>query len=75
MMVGMAKLVQHQHLKPLPRDANPVMCQLGWVGASGTVYALDDQPLDGREGGSYSPLYIRIGTWEDLGNGKWGIKD
>ena len=71
----MTQLVQHRHAKPLPRDANPVMAQVGWLGASGTVYALGDSPSDGRERGSYSPIYIQIGTWEDLGDGRRGIKD
>lgn len=63
------------HAPVVPSADRPVIAQVGWLGASGAVYALDDQPLDGREPGSFSPLYIRVGTWEDLGDGKWGIKD
>lgn len=52
------------------------MAQVGWLGhKAGGVYALADQPLDGREPGGFSPLYIQIGTWEDLGDGKWGIRE
>jgi hypothetical protein len=59
----------------LPRDSDAVMAQVGWIGQSGYVYALDDQPRDAREPGGYSPLYIQIGVWENLGDGKYGIKD
>lgn len=59
----------------LPRDNNLVMAQVGWLGQTGTVYALHDPPRVDREPGSYSPLYIAIGCWEDLGDGRWGIKD
>lgn len=70
-----ALLPGHKHGSPLHRDSNLVMAQNGWVGHTGRVYALDDPPRDSRELGGYSPLYIAIGTWEHLGDGKYGIKD
>lgn len=61
--------------RTLPATDRPVMRQVGWLGQTGAVYELDDEPNDGREPGSYGPLYVQIGVWEDLGAGKWGIKD
>ena len=74
-MRAVTPLKQHEHGPALPRDDRTVMAQVGWLGASGAVYALDDQPLDGREAGSFTPLYLGLGVWEDLGDGRWGIKD
>jgi hypothetical protein len=71
----MTTLSLSKHALVVPSRDRPVIAQVGWLGATGTVYALDDQPLDGREPGSFSPLYIRVGTWEHLGDGHWGIKD
>ena len=71
----MPTLAQHIHGPTLPRDSNLALAQVGWIGATGEVYALDDQPRDGREPGSYSPLYLALGVWEHLGDGKYGIKD
>jgi hypothetical protein len=51
------------------------MSQIGWIGATGEVYVVDDQPMDDREPGGFHPLYIQIGVWEHLGDGKYGIKD
>lgn len=31
--------------------------QVGWIGQTGAVYALDDAPYDTREPGGFSPLY------------------
>lgn len=71
----MAKLMQHVHSDPIPRDSRLVLVQVGWLGATGEVYPLNDQPMDDREPGSFTPLYIAIGVWENLGDGKYGIKD
>lgn len=65
----------HQHGPVLPSDSNLAIAQVGWLGETGTVYELDDQPLDVREPGSFTPLYIAVGVWEDLGDGHFGIKD
>ena len=59
----------------LPATDRPAMRQVGWLGHSGSVYTLYDLPNNGRERGGYSPLYVRIGVWEDLGDGRFGIKD
>jgi hypothetical protein len=59
----------------LAHNSRAVMSQVGWLGHSGSVYALADEPRDRREPGGYSPLYIQIGVWEYLGDGKYGIKD
>jgi hypothetical protein len=59
----------------LAHNSRAVMSQVGWLGHSGSVYALADEPRDLRERGGYSPLYIQIGVWEYLGDGKYGIKD
>lgn len=64
--------VQASALRP---EYRPAMAQVGWLGhAHGDVYALRDQPLDDREPGGFSPLYIQIGTWED-DDGKWVLRD
>jgi hypothetical protein len=60
--------------KPLPPDSRPVMAQIGWVGQSGAVYALGDEPHDRREPGSYRPLYVQLGERVDAG-GKWIIRE
>lgn len=71
-----SRLKLHENrLIPREHSLNKVLAQVGWIGQSGQVYALDDQPMDGREPGSFQPLYIQIGTWEDLGAGRFGIKD
>lgn len=59
----------------LSHDSRAVMAQVGWAGHTGSVYALDDEPRDRREPGGYTPLYIQIGIWEHLGDGRYGIKD
>jgi hypothetical protein len=63
-------LSSSKHAPVVPSSDRPVIAQVGWLGATGTVYALDDQPLDGREPGAFSPLYIRVGTWENTGGSK-----
>lgn len=69
-------LREHVHFKlPRERSKDMTIAQVGWLGQSGSVYALDDPPRGGREPGSYSPLYIQIGTWEHLGDGRYGIND
>lgn len=66
----------HVHTR-VSREASQrlALAQVGWIGQSGGVYALDDQPMDAREPGSFQPLYIAVGAWEDLGDGHYGIKD
>jgi len=69
-------LSQSTHAEPLPHGNRVAMAQVGWLGFSGAVYPLDDKPLSGgREPAGVSPLYIPIGIWENLGDGKFGIKD
>lgn len=68
-------LHQHGDVIDRERSASVALAQVGWIGQSGGVYALNDQPMDGREPGSFQPLYISVGTWEDLGDGHYGIKD
>ena len=50
------------------------MNQIGWLGHSRRVYGLDEDPSR-TENGGFTPLYIQTGTWEDLGEGRLGIKD
>lgn len=59
----------------LGHNSRAVMAQVGWLGHSGSVYALDDEPHDQRERGGYAPIYLQVGRWEYLGDGKYGIKD
>jgi hypothetical protein len=59
----------------LAHNSRAAMAQVGWLGFSGAVYRLDDPPRDHREKAGYQPLYIQIGVWEYLGDGKYGIKD
>lgn len=65
----------HKQGPRLAHNSKQVMSQIGWVGQTGSVYAIDDEPRDSREPGSYQPLYISVGVWEYLGDGKYGIKD
>jgi hypothetical protein len=60
--------------RPLPPCSRPVMAQVGWMGQTGAVYRLDDEPRDGREPGSYRPLYVQIGEWVDA-DGKMIIRE
>jgi hypothetical protein len=65
-------LASYRMAKPLPPESRPVMAQIGWMGAKGAVYALDDEPRDEREPGSYRPLYVQLGEWV-VADGKWII--
>ena len=71
----MTVLAQSKHADPLPWSSTLAMAQVGWIGGTGEVYALDDPPYDGREPGSFSPLYMAVGVWEDLGDCHYAIKD
>jgi hypothetical protein len=75
----MSNLKAHIHAAPLPAHDRPVMVQVGWLGhRDGTVYGLHEDPLErhAREHSfGMSPLYIQIGSWEHLGDGKMGIRD
>lgn len=42
---------------------NMALAQVGWIGQTGEVYALNDPPMDSREPGSHSPLYIQVGVY------------
>lgn len=70
-------MLQASSNRPIPRQStqNAALGQVGWLGFTGMIYALDDEPRDFREPGGYSPLYIQIGTWEEIEPGKWSIKD
>lgn len=54
---------------------NMALAQIGWLGFSGRVYPIGDGPTSAQEPGGFSPLLIQVGTWEDLGDGAWGIRD
>lgn len=41
-----------------------VMVQVGWLGATGEVYPLNEPPKSNQEPGSYAPLYMSIGQYE-----------
>lgn len=49
-MLSQSKHLDHIHLRWGVE-------QVGWIGQTGAVYALDDPPRDWREPGGYSPLY------------------
>jgi hypothetical protein len=63
----------HEHGRALPHDSHAAMTQVGWLGASGTIYPLHKGPLRGES--SFTALYIQIGVWEEIGPGCWAIKD
>ena len=65
-------IAQHKHKPVLSHGDQHAMAQVGWIGGSGRVYGLDD---DINEPANFTPLYIAVGMWEDLGEGRWGIKD
>lgn len=70
------KLDPKPNIPHMPRAANqPVLLQVGWISLyQGEVYKLDAVPTEAlREG--IAPIYVQIGSWEDLGEGKFGIKD
>ena len=71
----MPTLRQSIHGNPLPHDDKHAMAQVGWIGQTGNVYGLDDQPYDSREPGGFSPLYIAVGMWTQIGDGGWVIDD
>lgn len=59
-------------MQPPSLDSTPVMVPVGWMGQTGTIYALDDAPTiaDGREPASYWPIYMQTGTWQ-MRKGRW----
>jgi hypothetical protein len=71
------ELRQSEHGPTLPREQTKdfALAQIGWVGRTGTVYQLHHGPTSGQEPGGYAPLYISVGTWEDLGQERYGIHD
>ena len=72
--MGPVRLPMHVG-RSVARGSEVALSQVGWLGQTGTVYALDDEPRDCREPGSYAPLLIQIGTWVDLGGGHYAIKE
>jgi hypothetical protein len=67
----------HKHGPTTPREQsmNMVIAQIGWIGHTGVVYRLDQAPTSHDEPGGFAPLLISVGTWTDLGDGRWGISD
>jgi hypothetical protein len=65
------------HGPTLPREqsTNMALAQIGWLGQTGGIYHLGAAPSKDQEPGGYSPLYLSVGVWEDLGEGHYGIKD
>lgn len=59
----------------LPKEPQPVLRQVGWLGHSGRVYPLEGADIARQEPAGFGPLYIQIGTWEHRGEGRYGIKD
>jgi hypothetical protein len=57
-------------------EHQPVLRQVGWM-FHNIVYTMDSAAVTElmERGETISPLYIQTGVWEDLGDGKWGIKD
>ena len=70
-----AGLKLYEHGQPLPPDSRAAMAQVGWLGASGAIYPLHKGPFHGEEPGSFAPLYVQVGVWEEIGPGCWIIKD
>lgn len=53
---------------------NPVLKQVGWLGASGKVYELDSPPYK-YEKASFSPLYIQVARRKKIVEKSWfGLK-
>lgn len=73
--MGKLRLSEHGPTYPRDRSMNMAIAQIGWVGHTGTVYPLGAGPTGEQEPGGFSPLLIPTGTWEDLGEGRWGISD
>ena len=48
--------------------------QVGWLGQTGAVYALDGRPGDG-EGGGFTPLYIQVGQYVTDEAGRKRLED
>lgn len=73
----MTALPLHKHGETIPRERsmNIALAQIGWVGKTGTVYPFGQPPNRRNEPGGFAPLLISVGTWEDLGDGRWGISD
>lgn len=72
------KLSASKHSGAISRDKsqNMVLAQVGWLGFSGTVYPLTNaDPGPTSEPGGFSPLYLQLGSWEEIEPGAWRIKD
>ena len=63
----MNKLSMSIQGEPLPENSKAVMVQVGWLGATGEVYPyhMTHSEIAKTEKGSYCPLYMQIGEWED----------
>lgn len=61
------KLSMSIQAEPLSENSKAVMAQVGWLGATGEVYPLHTphSEIAKTEKGSYAPLYMQIGEWED----------
>lgn len=74
-VAGLAMLDRY-HLGPtLAHNSSAALAQIGWVGASGTVYefALPPELLDIAEPEGYEPLYVNVGHWTYRGHGRYVI--
>lgn len=71
----MERLGEHGPTIPRQQSTNMALAQIGWVGQTGAVYPMGSAPTRDQEPGSYGPLLISVGVWEDLGDDSWGIRD
>jgi len=75
LVYGLAVL-DRQRLGPtLGHNSSAALAQVGWVGASGTVYAFDQpaEVLELAEPSGYEPIYVAVGSWAYRGNGQYVV--
>lgn len=63
----MSEIAMSIQAEPLPQYNREVMVQVGWLGATGGLYGLHELPTIRQEPGSYTPLYISIGQYNEDG--------
>jgi hypothetical protein len=69
---------EHGPVLPRQQTTNAALAQIAWLGFSGTVYPYRKDwtgPGKTSEPGGFSPLYMQIGTWQEIEPNVWRIKD
>ena len=74
-MADMTKLDMSVQSMVIDKFNNIAFAQVGWLGGTGRVYGLHENPASTQKG-SFTPLYIQVGHWEQSENdGEWMVQD